>query len=378
MTEINNTRVPSSLTLEAQAQAQKQENEMQADAIKAAVRSRSVAPVGDVKVSDTTSSLAVEISLPAPSAPSVDVTPESISGAQSMAGQLSYMGEGTGDTDLLLAKFLKLQVLTETEDLWSQVLAREAQSLLMRGALAQGKQSMLREAEAAWARAESLQNQALAIAREYELGDDGRLDGFFGGPRTFENPAISYSNETVTASANASEDLKAAVDASGEAEGAEHRGESDLAAEKRAEADAALARYVADPSRQGDVAEIDGKRYDIGTMGAGPLMQIVALLAAADFANQRGNDLHASYSQGVGASQMRKGQNLVDSWKRLEGHDEFLDAVNQSVRGTESADKKMKALRHVDEQRLTVAALLEEGAAFSETYARNKLQPVQG
>lgn len=378
MSEINNTRAPTTLNLEAQAQAQ--ENQMQAEAVKAAVRSRSIAPIGDVAMTDTTpvSSLGVEISLPAPTAPSVDITPETIAGAQSMASQLAFMGAPSGDADLLLARFLKLQILTETEDLWSQVLAREAQSLLMRGALALGKQSLLREAEAEWAKAEKLQDQALALARDYELGDDGRLEGFFGGPRTFENPAISYANETVTASANASEDLKTAVAASGEAEGAEYRGERELAAQKEAEAEEALARYVADPNRKGDVAEIDGKRYDIGSMSAAELMQVVALLAAADFANQRGNELHASYSQGIGASQMRKGQNLVDSWKRLSGHDAFLDEVNEAVRGTESAEKKLRAMSQVDEKRLTVAALLEEGAAHSETYARNKLQPVQG
>ena len=69
---------------------------------------------------------------------------------------------------------------------------------------------------------------------------------------------------------------------------------------------------------------------------------------------------------------------MWDSWKRLEGHDQHLDAVMTTMSGTESAEQKLRALRQLDEQRLTVAALLDEGAAHSEAYARNKLQPFQG
>lgn len=329
-----------------------------------------------------TTALAGANALGEPATPTVKVDADSISGARSFAGQLDTIGgvlfsDTDPDSDALLASFLKLQVVGETADMWGQVLAREAQSLLMLGALEMGKSSVLKDAEAAWAKAEQLQNQALGIAGDYEINGDNESDllssAMRGGSAT-----VSLQGEEFNVGGGASPDLAEAIEAQSAAERAEAVGDTELAKAELERAEAAFARYLADPGRAGDTANIDGTMYDIGAMSGSELTQVIGLLAQAAYELERGNALYASYHQGIGASQMRKGQPLIDSMKRLEGHDQYLQAVMTLLSKTSAAEDKLKAMQVVDEQRTTVASLLEEGAGYSDDYARNRIQPMQG
>ncbi|MEO1480637.1 MAG: hypothetical protein AAFU77_00930 [Myxococcota bacterium] len=382
MSDIKNTSSTAASTLaNIEAQQAQAKAEQEAIAIQVATRSRTVTAVGATKEAETAAAvLATTTAIPEPSLPSVDLDSAAVSGAESFAGNLNYVGAATDDSNVLLSRFLKLQVLTETNDKWSQVMARQAQSLLMLGALEMSRSTVGAEADAEFAKAAQLQDQALALAAPYMIGENGRLDGFFGnsGDRDVQNllrrPQVTFNEEGFTAHDGANPNLVGAIESYAEAEALESSGQPGADAAYAA-SDAALNAYMNDPSKVGDVVEVDGKLYDIGSMDKATINQIVATLAAAEYHYQRGNDLKAAQAQGIGASQLRKGQQLLDSMKRLEGHDQYLAAVMRTMSGTEAQDEKLSALRVVEEQRQTVAALVEAGASNASDFQKNKIQP---
>ncbi|MEM6533655.1 MAG: hypothetical protein AAF654_13600 [Myxococcota bacterium] len=377
MSEIKTT--PNSIAANLEAQQAQAKAEQEAIAVQVATRSRSVVAVGATKEAETAAAiLATSTAVPEPSVPTVSMDAEAVAGAQSFAGNLYHVGGATSDSNLLLSRFLKLQVLTETNDKWSQVFARQAQSLLMLGALEMSKNSTLDAANAAFAKASQYQSQALAMASAFLLDGGGGGEG--GGGRSMmasmlHAPQVTYSGDSFNVADNANPNLVAAIEAYSEAERLSQT-EQPGADEAYAAAEASLDAYTKDPSKFGDVVQVDGKLYDIGSMPKGTIMAVLGALAKADYYNQKGANLQAAHAQGVGASQMRKGQALVDSMKRLEGHDQHLNAVMKMMSGTESKDEKLKALSVLEEQRQSVAALVEQGASHAGDYQRNRVQPL--
>ena len=85
---------------------------------------------------------------------------------------------------------------------------------------------------------------------------------------------------------------------------------------------------------------------------------MVTLLAKADELSSEADVLRTAHTQGQGARQLRKGGYLVDSEKRLSGHQQYLDAIMRTVHGSPSDDERRKALEEIEKSRQEISELI--------------------
>lgn len=394
---------PRDLEFRAVQQQEQDENLQQSALLRRAVTPKTIQAVQSTEapiavdpaaVATGTASISGPSALAAPTPPPVQLGETEISGALTFGENLQFVGDLTDDSDLLLARFLKIQVLSETEDKWGQSLARQAQSMLMVASIEASKNATLNEANELWAQADSLANQAEQHAAGFKLDASTALGGLLDGLGSTAAPALSYNNGELTTSPTAPAGISNAVDAFAAADKAAQAGNDAEAARLDAQAKGSLTSLQSSGaqanfaggrdggamqgSSSGIVAKIEGDLYDIGAMPSSTLTTIVGMLVQADELNQRANFLAATHAQGQGARNQRMGQQLLNSEARNAGNDQFLDAVMKTMSGTAAADAKLEALSRIEAERASVAALVLQGADQSNNLSRALNQPILG
>jgi hypothetical protein len=123
---------------------------------------------------------AIATSLAPPRVPDVKLDTATTSGALSFGQQLKDMGAPAGTSDDLLARFLKLAIISGTLDKVSEYLAGEGSSILMQGALSNAREALYNEAESLRSQADSKDQQAQAMAEQAQASnknEDGSQKG---------------------------------------------------------------------------------------------------------------------------------------------------------------------------------------------------------